>query len=325
MEKLSGMMVFAAVVEEGGFSAAAQRLKLSKAAVSKQVARLEEDLGARLMNRTTRRLSLTDVGQAFYDRCRRILAEVDEAVLAVGNMQTQPRGTLKINAPMTFGRRFIAPLTARMALDHPDLAIELELNDRYVDVVEEGYDLAVRIGLLPDSSLIMRRIAPVRRVVVGAPEYFRKHGMPKTLADLGRHHALTYTYQRGGESWPFQMPDGSVRAVPVQSRFRSNNGDAVKAATVAGLGLSLSPSFAVCDELRAGLLQVVELEVPPVTLALHAVFPHNRLLSAKVRVFIDMMVDAYGKAQPWELDIPRTAAGEDAPSGTPAGTPDTGG
>jgi DNA-binding transcriptional LysR family regulator len=299
MDNLTGMAVFARVVDARSFTAAAAALGLSKSAVSKQVARLEDRLGARLLNRTTRRLSLTEVGAAFYERCARILAEVEDAELAVGRLQDAPRGTLRINAPMSFGQLHLAPAVADFLNGHPGLAIDLTLNDRIVDLVEEGYDVAIRISRLADSSLIARRLVPSRRVVCGSPAYFERHGVPRHPADLRRHNCLLYSYLPSAEEWQFVGPDGPA-AVRVSGTLRANNGDALEAAMLTGLGVALQPTFIAGRDLQAGRLVAVMPDYVDESASVYAVYPHSRHLSAKVRAFIDFLAARFCPAPPWD-------------------------
>lgn len=299
MDALSGMAVFVAVVEQRSFTGAADRLRLSKAAVSKQIARLESSLGARLLNRTTRQLSLTDVGQVFYQRARAIVSNAEDAVEAVNRLQGEARGLLRVNAPMSFGTLHVAPLMAEFARMHPGITLEVDFDDRYVDLVDEGYDAAIRIGQLTDSRLVARRLVPARRLLLASPAYLEKHGMPRTIADLAEHSCLTYSLQRGGDAWPFQMPDGQIRHVPVSGRLRANNSPALRAAVRADLGITLLPIFAVHDDLVSGKVREIVLDGIPTPVIVHAVYPHNRLLSIKVRLLIDFLVSALGAEIGW--------------------------
>ncbi len=298
MDNLAGMTVFARVVETNSFTEAARRLGMSKAAVSKQVSKLEERLGARLLNRTTRRLSLTEVGAAFYERCARIVAEAEEAELAVSRLNATPRGTLKIDAPVNFGMQYLAPLLPSFMLRHPELRVDMTFNDRFVDLVEEGCDLAVRIGQLPDSSLVARKLAETRSVICAAPSYWDRHGRPREPADLAGHDCFAYSYLATGNEWRLKGPAGEV-AVRTSGSLTANNGDVLRQAAVGGLGVVAMPVFIVCDDLRSGRLEPVLRDYEPPTRGIYAVYPHNRHLSAKVRAFIDHLVDALDPP-PWE-------------------------
>ncbi len=299
MDSLSGMAVFARVVEERSFTAAAHQLGLSKAAVSKQVTRLEERLGARLLNRTTRRLNLTEIGAAFYQRCVRILAEAEEAELAVTRLHATPRGTLRVDAPLSFGVRYIAPALPEFMRRYPELRVDLTLTDRFVDLIEEGYDLAIRIAHLPDSSLIARKLGESRRIVCATPDYWAEHGRPAAPADLAGHNCFGYSYLATRNEWRFQGPAGPA-AVRVAGSLTSNNGDILRAAALGGLGVVLTPTFMVCDDLRAGTLEPVLADFPVEPQGIHAVYPHNRHLSAKVRAFVDYLLESFGATPPWD-------------------------
>ena len=297
MDNLSGMAVFAQVVEARSFTGAARRLGMSKAAVSKQVSRLEERLGARLLNRTTRRLSLTEVGAAFYERCARIVAEAEEAELAVTRLNEKPRGTLRVDVPVDFGIQYLAPLLPPFMLANPELKVDMSFNDRFVDLVDEGHDLAVRIGQLPDSSLIARKLAESGSVICAAPEYWNRHGRPSHPSELANHNCFAYSYLATGNEWRLRGPEGDV-AVRVSGSLTANNGGMLRQAAVAALGVVATPVFMACDDLRAGRLEPVLRDYEPPTRGIHAVYPHNRHLSAKVRAFVDYLAEALNPA-PW--------------------------
>jgi DNA-binding transcriptional LysR family regulator len=300
MDKLTGMAVFARVVEARSFTTAATQLGMSRSAVSKAIAGLEDRLGARLLNRTTRRLALTEIGRAFYERCARIVAEAEEAELAVSRLQATPRGTLRINAPVSFGTLHLAPTLPDFMKRHPELRIEIDLADRIVDLIEEGYDLAVRIAALPDSSLVARRIADNHMVVCAAPSYWRRRGRPSQPRDLAGHACLTYAYHRSPNDWPFAGPNGRF-TVRVDGPLMSNNGDLSLAAALAGLGVVVLPCFLCGSHLAAGRLEPVLCDWMPPPTGIHAVYPHGRHLSAKVRAFIDFLVERFGLQPAWEV------------------------
>lgn len=291
------MAIFAAVVESKSFTGAARRLGLSKAAVSKQVSRLEDRLGARLLNRTTRRLSLTEVGAAFYERCARIVTEAEEAELAVTRLNETPRGTLRMDVPVDFGIAYLVPLLPTFMLANPELKVDISFNDRFVDLVDEGYDLAVRIGQLPDSSLIARKVAESAAVICAAPGYWDRHGRPSHPSELAEHNCFAYSYLATGNEWRLTGKEGEI-AVRVSGCLRANNGNALRQAAVAGLGVVATPVFMACDDLRAGRLEQVLRDYMPPRRGIHVVYPHNRHLSAKVRAFVDFLADAMDPA-PW--------------------------
>lgn len=304
---LNSMVIFARVVEERGFSAAARRLAVSKSAVSKQIAQLEDRIGARLLHRTTRSLRLTDVGVAFYERCARILAEAEEAELAVSRMSSVPRGTLRVSAPVSFGSRFLAAPLAEFAVRCPEVRLEMVLSDRVVDLVDEGYDLAIRIGRLADSSLIARRLCAMPLHIVAAPAYLAAHGAPLVPADLAKHNCLLYSLSTHGDVYFCRDGEREV-AVKVEGSMRANNGDVLLAAVLRGVGLAVMPAFLSASELRAGTLEEILRPYRATAGAVSAVYPHNRHLSAKVRVFVDFLADHFTSV-PWGDMQPAAATG----------------
>ncbi|MFO1061521.1 MAG: LysR family transcriptional regulator [Dongiaceae bacterium] len=302
MDALAGMAVFVRIVEAGSFTAAARALGLSKPAVSKQLARLEARLGARLLNRSTRRISLTEAGTLFHQRCLRLLAEAAEAEQAVAELAEAPRGTLRVAAPMSFGQLHLGPAIAAFLARYPDLRIDLALDDRVVDLVGEGYDLAIRIAELPPSRLVGRRLAPNRRFVCAAPAYLAARGTPQHPGELARHDCLHYAYLASGADWRFAGPDGPI-GVRVGGRFTANNGDVLRQAALDGLGIAQLPSFLVGDDLRQGRLQPVLCGYPAVDTAIYALYPPTRQLPRKVRAFVDFLVDRFAAA-PWDVGLP---------------------
>lgn len=300
MEDLSAMAVFARVVELESFSGAARALGLSKSAVSKRIGRIEDRMGLRLLNRTTRRLSLTEAGAAFYQGCRRVVAEAEAAERAVTRLASAPRGRLKVNAPMSFGVRHLAPALPDFMARYPELTVDLALNDRVVDLVEEGFDVAIRIARMADSSLIARRLAPNRLVLCAAPAYLRAHGAPHAVADLKGHECLLYSYLAAGDVWRLCGPGGE-RRLAVTGRLRINNGDALLAAALGGLGVALLPCFICGQDLRAGrLIQVLPAWSAPADTAIAAVYPASRNLSPKVRVFVDFLTERFSGTPYWD-------------------------
>ncbi|MCK6454201.1 MAG: LysR family transcriptional regulator [Alphaproteobacteria bacterium] len=291
MDQLAGMAVFARVVEEKGFTAAARSLNLSKAAVSKQVARLEDRLGVRLLNRSTRRLGLTEAGRDYYERAQRILAEVEDAEQAASSRVVHPRGLLRVNAPVSFGQTYLTPILPAFMLRWPELKVELTLIDRFVDLIDEGFDLAVRVAVPDGSPLIARRLCTARHVVAAAPSYLAARGTPQRPADLARHDCLLYLYLTTGDEWRFLGPDGRAFGVRVAGPLRANNGDALRHAAAAGLGVLYSPDFLIADMLQRGVLLPVLADWRTPELAIQAVYPPGRPLGAKVRVFIDFLVE----------------------------------
>ncbi|HZH25865.1 MAG TPA: LysR family transcriptional regulator [Azospirillaceae bacterium] len=302
MDRLDDMIAFIRVVEAKSFTAAAERLQLSKSVVSRRLSDLEERLGARLLNRTTRSLSLTPAGQAFYERARAIVSAVEDAEQTVAELNREPRGLLRVNGPMSFGLLHLAAAVSEFMKRHPAIELELELTDRYVDVVEEGWDVAIRIGRLPNSSLIARRLAPSRRIVCASPAYLERHGRPEHPDDLARHECLLYTGIPTTGQWPFLI-DGELRMVRVRGRMRVNNADVLAQAALAGLGIAALPTFMIHEDLAAGrLVPILERQMAQ-DAAVHAVWPHHRHLSPKVRALVDFLADRFGPEPYWDAPL----------------------
>ena len=301
--QLDAMALFARVVEAGGFSAAARELSLSKASVSKRIARLEDRLGVRLLNRTTRRLSLSEAGEAFYGGCRRMVSEAEAAEQAVTHLAAAPRGTLRVNAPMSFGQLHLAPALTAFLERYPELAVDLVLDDREVNLVQEGFDVGVRIKALRDSSLIARRLAPFRALVCAAPSYLEAQGVPTRPEDLNRHACLLYSYLPEPDVWTLEGPGGE-RRVRVKGRLRANNGEALLRAAVAGFGVVLQPTFLVGEAVRAGRLRPLLTDwTVSQAVGIHAIYPASRNLSPKVRVFVDFLTERFGPEPYWDKKL----------------------
>jgi DNA-binding transcriptional LysR family regulator len=299
LDRLTGLEVFARVAGAGSLSAAARALGMSQTMVTKHIAALESRLGVKLFHRTTRRLSITEAGRNYLESSARILAEIEAADAAVAADRVEPRGLLRLNAPVSFGARQIAPLLAEFAQRHPRVTVELGLNDRLVDLVEEGWDLAIRIGNLNNSSLIARRIAPCRIVVCAAPSYLRARGTPRTVASLADHNCLGYTLSQRTpiDRWVF----GDDVGVQISGNLRANNGDALRAAAIAGQGIIHQPTFIVADDIREGRLVALALDQPTVELGgIYAVFLPDRHPPARVRAFIDFIAGRFAPEPPWD-------------------------
>ena len=298
--RLADMAVFAGVVEAESFTAAARILGLSKSAVSKQVARLEADLGVRLLQRTTRRLSLTEEGATFFEGCQRMLAEAADAEATVRHLAGGVRGRLRVNAPMTFGVMHLAPMLPALLARHPELEVELSLNDRIVDLVEEGYDVGLRIGRLPPSSLVARRLAGSRSAVCASPAYLARHGRPDTPAALKSHRCLLYSYMETPKTWAFRSAEG-IQRIAVSGPLETNNGEVLLQAALAGQGVVRLPAFIVGPALCDGrLLELLEDWQDPREPALHVVYPARRHLAPKVRAFADFLTERISDPPPWE-------------------------
>jgi DNA-binding transcriptional LysR family regulator len=292
MDRLVAMEMFVRIVETGNFSAVARQLGTTQPTISKQLTALEQRLQTRLLNRSTRSISLTEAGAAFYERCRRILDEVREAEGALGKLQSALSGTLHVNASIGLGQIFLTPLLLKFQRQYPELAVELSLTDRYIDLVEEGADLAVRIGRLADSNLVARRLGSTRRIVVATPGYLAAHGTPKRPEDLAHHSCLLYAYLSTGNEWSFDGPDGEIR-VRVRGNFKANNGDAIRQALLASVGVAISPDWLIHDKLESGEVVALLPEFAPPPLDINAVYPSGRHLSTKVRTFIEFLQDEF--------------------------------
>ncbi len=284
MDRWEGLDEFVAVAECGSFSRAAERLRVSSSHVSRRIASLEERLQARLLYRTTRRVSLTEAGQAFFARCQRLIEERDEAFLAVSDLHSAPTGLLRMTAAVAYGERFIVPLVNDFMARHPQLAVEIELTNRNLDLVQEGFDLAIRLGRLGDSSLVASRIAPRAMFLCAAPAYLERYGRPHTLSELGRHNCLIGT----SDTWMFEL-EGREHLVKPTGNWRCNSGQAVLDAALRGFGLCQLPDYYVLEPLRRGeLVSLLEDKRPPNT-AVWAVYPQRRFRLAKVRLLVEAL------------------------------------
>ena len=302
MDRLANMEAFVRVAETKSFSEAARRLRSSKSLVSRQVAALEAELGVRLFHRTTRSLSLTDEGRSYHAHVTRILNEIEEANLSVSKSQAAPRGRLRISAPMSFGILHIAPAIRDFLARYPEVELDLSLNDRYVDVVDEGFDLAIRIGRLSDSSLIARKLARHRMMLCASPDYLKEHGTPKDPGDLKNHQCLCYSTNSLVPEWQFVTKDGKPWPVAINGPLHANNGDALRSGCTAGFGNRLSCQVSLSARMcRRRPWRPCFRSSCRLTLAIHAVYPHSRHLSPKVRAFIDFLAERYGPRPHWDL------------------------
>lgn len=288
MDRFQEMTVFTAVVEAGSFVGAADALGISKAVVSRLVAELEARLGVRLLHRTTRKLSLTEEGRTFHARCKAVLADVEEAEAEITARAGQARGLLKVNVPVTFGVMHLAPLWGDFMALNPEVSLDVTLSDRFVDLVEEGYDLAVRIGRLGDSSLISRQLSSTRMVLCASPGYLASHGEPSQPEDLARHAVLGYSLASTGDVWEFTGPQGPV-SVRVHPRLRTNSGDTCVQAALLHQGVILQPTFMVQPHLKDGTLRELLPQFRSFELGIHAVYPSRQHVAPKVRVLVDYL------------------------------------
>nr|WP_278515810.1 LysR family transcriptional regulator [Brucella anthropi] len=297
MSSLADMEIFARVVATGSMSAAARDLGLSPAVVSKRLGRLEERLGTRLLQRTTRQIALTEAGQGYHERVLAILSNIEEAEAFVARRSADARGTLKISAPTTFGRMHIAPYLVPFMRANADLTVNMQLTDEMVDIVGDGYDLAIRIAELSDSTLVARRLAPVRRILVASPGYIAERGTPQTIEDLQDHICLA---PHNNDPWRLEGPKGPIVIRPV-GPLQSNSSEMVREAVLAGLGIAQRSTWDIGPELAAGkLVQVLPDYAASRNVAIHAVYPSKQFLPAKVRLFIDYLADLYGPVPYWE-------------------------
>lgn len=292
MNKFQEMEVFVAVVNSGSFVGAADALEMSKPAVSRYVDALEQRLGVRLLQRTTRRLSLTEAGRSFFQHAQEIIAALESAEAQLGDDAAQPVGRIRINVPVTFGVTHLAPLWARFLAQYPKLELDISLNDRQVDLVEEGFDLAVRIGALGNSSLISRRLATSGMRLAAAPEYLAAHGIPQRPEDLLQHQIIAYSYWSGRDNWEFDGPDGKA-SVHTRNRVYTNNGDTCRRIALDGGGILLQPDFIIGPDLRAGALVEVLPEYHCQQLGIYAVYPSRKHLPHKVRCMVDFLVQSF--------------------------------
>ena len=300
MENLADIAVFVRVVERGSFTLAAGDLGLSRAAVSKYVSRLEQRLASRLLHRTTRRLALTEAGAALFEASRGALERIEEAEAAVAHLQAAPRGRLRVSGPMSFGLLHLGPALADFLREHPQVSLDVKLDDRFVNLVEDGFDVAVRIGALTDSTLVARRVGASRAVACAAPDYLARHGEPETPEDLAGHDCLIYSYLSTANVWRFTAPDGREIPVAVTGNIRINNGIVLRDLAAAGHGILLSPSFYVSEAIRARRLKVILPGFRLPELPIHAVYQQRTHVPPKVRAFVDFLARRFGRKPDWE-------------------------
>lgn len=297
MDKFESMQAFAQVVEAGGFAAAARKMGLSRSQVNKLVANLEASLSVQLLHRTTRKVTPTDTGRAYYERCINILAELEETEATIAQLQTEVKGILRINAPMSFGMRHLGDAISTFCHQHPQLQVEVTLNDRFIDPIAEGFDITLRISKPPNSvSLISHHVMPTGRVLCASPEYLARNGRPQSPSQLREHSCLHYGHLPGIHRWSLQGPQGDI-VVLISGALCSNNGEVLRSVTLNGLGISLLPTFIVEEDLKQEKLQVVLPEYCAPDIALYVVYPVNRHLSEKVRLFTEFICDRFNGAE----------------------------
>lgn len=294
MDKFDSIRAFTQVVASSGFAAAAREMGLSRSSVNKLVIGLENELGVQLLHRSTRQVSPTETGLAFYERCVEILAALEEAERAVTQLHEEPRGKLRLNAPMSFGTMHLAPALADFLVQHPDLQVQLTLNDRFIDPIEEGFDVTVRIAEPQETaSLIIHQLAPAKRMLCASPSYLEARGVPTHPTELRHHSCLHYGQIATKSHWTLIGPDGE-HMIAVQGVLCSNNGEVLKDAAIRGLGITLLPMFIVGKELQQGTLQTVLSEYHPPELSIYVIYPVNRHLSTKVQLLVDFLMERFG-------------------------------
>lgn len=298
MDRLTSLTVFGRVVECGGFSAAARRLNMSVTMVGNHVQSLEDRLGVRLLNRTTRKVSLTETGKYYYERSSQILADLEEADQAAGALTTTPRGTLKIYCTTALVR-FLLPVISEFMALYPLISLDFSVGERMVDMIEEGYDLAIRTVPPPDSSLVVRKLTPWRHVLVCTPAYLETHPMPKTPAEVAEHNCLQYAYYPYGDEWRFEDAEGKQQSVKVSGNVVSNSAETLRYLLANGQGIFLGPSFIVFEDIAAGRLVRMMPDYRPVEFTINAVYPNRSHLPTKVRLFIDLLVERFAEHRKW--------------------------
>jgi DNA-binding transcriptional LysR family regulator len=300
MKDINATSIFAAVVDAGSFSAAAEKLGVTKSAVSKRVTGLETRLGVKLLSRTTRKLSLTEAGQRYFVHVQEALRAIDDAEFAATELQNVPQGTLRISTPMSFGRLHVAPVIPRFLEKYPQIKVHLDMNDVSHDLVAEGYDIALKTGELNETSLIARKLAPLRSVLCASPDYVEQHGAPKTPEDLLSHNCLLYSYHTTINEWVFDK-NGDETRIQVAGSYQVNNSEALLEAILQGSGIARVPTFVAGPDIKAGRLVSVLRDYSMPTKDIYAVFPERKYLPMKVRVFIDFIVDNFGGSDPcWD-------------------------
>ncbi|MEM8502660.1 MAG: LysR family transcriptional regulator [Cyanobacteria bacterium P01_D01_bin.1] len=302
MDKLESMRTFVEVVDHSGFAAAGRHLGLSRSVVNKLVAQLEEELDVQLLQRTTRRVSPTDMGRAYYERCVNILAEVKAAELSVTQMQMQPKGTLRINAPMSFGTMHLAEAIAQFTYQYPDIQVQTTLSDRFIDLIEEGFDVTLRIAEdQAEDSLITHLLSPIYRVLCAAPKYLEIHGTPTHPDDLRQHDCLHYGHLATGSKWQLIGPD-KIHTVSIKCRSYSNNGEVLRESAIAGVGIALLPTFIIGDALKSKALSIVLPDYCPSELTAKLCYATNRHLSTKIQLLTTFLQDWF-KHPSWEDNL----------------------
>jgi len=295
MDRLTGMSLFVCAVDRGSFTAAARDFGMTPAMVGRHVRALEERVGAQLLQRTTRTQRLTSFGRLYYERCTRVLAEIDAMDRTADELRASPRGLLRVTTTASFGACRLAPALPDYLTRYPDMRVELILSDHYTDLVEEGFDVAVRIGPLAPSRLVARRLASVRFLLAASPHYLAARGVPKRPDDLARHTCIGHAYGTWSDVWPLETAQGVAQPVKIRARLKINNGEALRAAAVRGMGIALQPEFQLADDLAVGRLTRVLPDHPLPKVPMHIVYPPQKPVPAKLRSFVDFVVERFGR------------------------------
>jgi DNA-binding transcriptional LysR family regulator len=298
MDRLTSLTVFGQVVERGGFSAAGRHLNMSVTMVSNHVQALEDRLGVRLLNRTTRKVSLTDIGKAYYERSKQVLMDLEEADQIAGAQQATPQGQLRLYTNMVIAR-FLTPMIADYLALYPNVSVELTTGEQTIDLVESGHDLALRTQPVSDSSLIIRRLAGWRHVLCCAPSYLETHPAPARLSELADHNCIRYAFYPYGTEWRFEAPDGGIVSAPVNGNLVTNNAETLRTFVMEGRGIFLAPSFLIADDIAEGRVVRLLPEYRPVEFSINAIYANRSHLPAKTRIFIDMMADRFVQYRKW--------------------------
>ncbi|WP_026283356.1 LysR family transcriptional regulator [Rhizobium sp. 2MFCol3.1] len=298
MDRLTSLLVFGRVVESGGFSAAARRLNMSVTMVGNHVQSLEDRLGVRLLNRTTRKVSLTETGKYYYERSVQILGDLEEADRTAGALNTTPRGTLRVYTSSAIVR-FLNPIVTEFLESYPTISLDINIGERMVDMIEDGYDLAIRTTPPPDSSLVVRKLTPWRHVLCCSPGYLENHPMPEEPEDLAVHNCLRYAYYPFGDEWRFEDAAGSEQSVKIAGNVISNSAETLRYLTEAGKGIFLAPSFVIFEDIAEGRMVRIMPKFSPVEFTINAIYPNRSHLPTKVRLFLDLLAERFAEHRKW--------------------------
>ncbi len=322
MDRLTSMETFVKVVEAGSFVAAARKLDMSPAMVTRHVLDLEQRMNTRLLERTTRKLRLTDAGAGYLERCQQILRDIEETESAVSGEVQRPRGVLRISSSGSFGVLRLSPLLSEFSALYPEVTMDVSINNHVVDLVSEGIDVALRIGVLSDSNLVARKLCPIRLVLCASPDYLARHGVPRTVDELANHNCLAFTLARGGHEWWFRGPNGvnGVKVVPIRGTVRSDETYILYRAALDGLGIMYATTYHAAAAVQAGKLQVIHLDYPCGEVSAYAVYLSRKYLNAKIRTFVDFLAEKLGADPDWDLWMTKPGASKRARTRRPKET-----